>query len=101
MNRSLKLGILTTDSTESKLNFEIQCTDKATGKKFENDPHILYVNGTCYGNMPIEKLRHDFSCTDAANMYYGTLAEQVRFFKEGKKEIAIMCRAMEDSGTSH
>ncbi len=28
---------------------------------------------------------HGFSCTDAADMYYGTLADRVRFFKESKK----------------
>ncbi len=39
---------------------------------------------------------HDFSCIDAADMYYGTLANRVRFFKESKEGIEIMCRAMED-----
>ena len=39
---------------------------------------------------------HDFSCTDPANMYYDELAERVRFFKEDKEGIAIMCKAMED-----
>lgn len=39
---------------------------------------------------------HDFSCTDAEDMYYGTLADRVRFFKESKEGIEIMCRAMED-----
>ncbi len=39
---------------------------------------------------------HDFSCTDAADMHYGTLADRVRFFKESKEGIEIMCRAMED-----
>ncbi len=29
-------------------------------------------------------------------MYYGTLADRVRFFKESKEGIEIMCRAMED-----
>lgn len=39
---------------------------------------------------------HDFSCTDAADMYYGVLADRVRFFKESKEGVEIMCRAMED-----
>ena len=39
---------------------------------------------------------HDFSCTDPANMYYDVLAERVRFFKESKEGIAIMCKVMED-----
>ena len=29
-------------------------------------------------------------------MYYNELAERVRFFKESKEGVAIMCRAMED-----
>ena len=29
-------------------------------------------------------------------MYYGKLADRVRFFKESKEGVAIMCRAMED-----
>ena len=39
---------------------------------------------------------HDFSCTNAADMYYTTLADRVRFFKESKEGILIMCKVMED-----
>lgn len=39
---------------------------------------------------------HDFSCTDPASMYYNVLAERVRFFKESKEGISIMCKVMED-----
>ncbi len=67
-----------------------------TGERFEDGSHILYVNGAYRGDTPIGKLMHDFSCTDAADMYYGTLADRVRFFKESKEGIEIMCRAMED-----
>ncbi len=67
-----------------------------TGERFEDGSHILYVNGSYRGDTPIGKLMHDFSCTDAADMYYGTLADRVRFFKESKEGIEIMCRAMED-----
>ncbi|NBI92068.1 nuclease [Lachnospiraceae bacterium] len=67
-----------------------------TGERFEDGSHILYVNGAYRGDSPIGKLMHDFSCTDAADMYYGTLADRVRFFKESKEGIEIMCRAMED-----
>ena len=45
---------------------------------------------------PIGKLMHDFSCTDPANMYYNELVERVRFFKEDKEGISILCKAMED-----
>ncbi len=67
-----------------------------TGERFEDGSHILYVNGAYRGDTPIGKLMHDFSCIDAADMYYGTLANRVRFFKESKEGIEIMCKAMED-----
>lgn len=67
-----------------------------TGEKFEDGSHILYVNGAYRGDTPIGKLMHDFSCTNATDMYYGILADRVRFFKENKEGIEIMCRAMED-----
>ena len=67
-----------------------------TGERFEDGSHILYVNGAYRGDTPIGQLMHDFSCTDAADMYYGTLANRVRFFKESKEGIEIMCKAMED-----
>lgn len=35
------------------------------------------------------------SCTDAADMYYDTLAERVRYFKETTEGTETMCRAME------
>ncbi len=67
-----------------------------TGERFEDGSHILYVNGAYRGDTPIGKLMHDFSCTDAKDMYYGILASRVKFFKESKEGIEIMCEAMED-----
>lgn len=67
-----------------------------TNQPFEDGSHILYVNGAYRGDTPIGKLMHDFSCTDPADMYYETLAERVRFFKESKEGGLIMCKAMED-----
>jgi len=68
----------------------------ATGERFEDGTHIMYVNGAYRDETPIGKLMHDFSCTDPADMYYGILADRVRFFKESKEGVAIMCKAMED-----
>lgn len=152
LNRSVRLDILATDDTGTKLNVEVQRSDKGAGRKrarynssmmdanllkkgedfdqlpetwvifitendvmgkelplypiercflgigekFEDGSHILYVNGAYRGDTPIGKLMHDFSCTDAADMYYGILADRVKFFKESKEGIEIMCRAMED-----
>ncbi len=126
LNRSVRLDILATDSTGRKINVEIQRADKGAGrkrarynssmmcsatvsrftklrgislaaaKKFENGSHILYVNGEYRDETPIGRLMHDFSCTNPENMYYDELAERVRFFKESKEGVAIMCKAMED-----
>lgn len=63
---------------------------------FEDGSHILYVNGAYRGDTPVGKLMHDFSCTNPADMHYGVLADRVRFFKESKEGIRIMCKAMED-----
>ena len=67
-----------------------------TGERFEDGSHILYLNGAYRGESAIGKLMHDFSCTNAADMYYTTLADRVRFFKESKEGILIMCKVMED-----
>ncbi len=34
--------------------------------------------------------------TNPADMYYGILADRVRFFKESKERVAVMCKVMED-----
>ncbi len=67
-----------------------------SGKRFGDGSHILYVNGAYRDETPIGKLMHDFFCTDPAEMYYDVLAERVRFFKESREGIAIMCKVMED-----
>jgi hypothetical protein len=76
--------------------YQIERCFLGTNEKFEDGSHILYVNGAYRGDTPIGKLMHDFSCTNAADMYYETLADRVRFFKESKEGILIMCKAMED-----
>lgn len=67
-----------------------------TGELFGDGAHILYVNGAYRDDSPLGKLMHDFSCSDPADMYYDILADRVRFFKEEKEGIAVMCKAMED-----
>jgi len=76
--------------------YKIERYISSSGRKFEDGSHILYVNGEYRDETPIGKLMHDFSCTDPADMYYGELADRVRFFKESKEGIAIMCKVMED-----
>lgn len=81
---------------QGKPLYQIERCILGTGESFEDGSHILYVNGSYRGETPIGKLMHDFSCTDPADMYYEVLADRVRFFKESKEGIAIMCKVMED-----
>ncbi len=67
-----------------------------SGKSFGDGSHILYVNGAYRDETPIGRLMHDFTCTKPGEMYYGVLADRVRFFKESKEGVATMCKAMED-----
>lgn len=67
-----------------------------TGERFDDGAHIIYVNGAYRDNSPIGKLMHDFSCADPNEMYYDVLANKVRFLKESKEGVAVMCKAMED-----
>lgn len=64
--------------------YKIERYSSGSGKKFEDDSHILYVNGAYRDKTPIGKLMHDFSCTAPGDMH-DELAERVRFFKESKE----------------
>ena len=66
-----------------------------TGNSFNDGSHIIYVNGAWRDDSPLGKLMHDFSCPNPAEMYYKTLAERIRFFKENKKEVSDMNQALE------
>lgn len=67
-----------------------------TGQIIDDGQHTIYVNGAYRDESPIGKLMHDFSCTKADDMHYSLLAERVRFFKESKEGVDIMCKSMED-----
>ena len=48
-----------------------------------------------YGSMNAQKQKNVMN-TNPADMYYGVLADRVRFFKESKEGVAVMCKVMED-----
>lgn len=76
--------------------YQIERCILETGEQFDDGSHICYVNGAYRDETPIGKLMHDFSCTNPSDMFYGVLADRVKFFKESKEGIAVMCKAMED-----
>lgn len=67
-----------------------------TGKPLGDGTHIIYVNGAYRDDSPIGKLIHDFSCKNPDDMYYKTLAEQVRYYKEDAKGVTTMCKLVEE-----
>ena len=69
---------------------------RETGKMFNDESHIIYVNSQIKDETALGKLMHDFACTNAKDMYYEVLADRVHYFKEDEKGVAVMCKAMED-----
>ncbi len=69
---------------------------KETGELFQDDAHIIYVNGTYQDDTPLGYLMKDFHCTEPSKMYYNELKDRVSYFKETKKGVQIMCRAIEE-----
>ena len=69
---------------------------KETGKLFDDEAHIIYVNGAYRDESPLGLLMHDFTCTNPADMHYKILADKTRYFKENEKGVAAMCKVVED-----
>ena len=65
-------------------------------ESFGDGAHIIYVNGEYRADDPIGRLMHDFSSASAKEMYYKTIAERVKYFKETEGGNTTMCRAIEE-----
>lgn len=63
---------------------------------FEDESHIIYVNGECKDTTEIGKLMHDFFCRKAEDMNYEVLAERVGYFKNESGGIDAMCEILEE-----
>ena len=75
--------------------YHIDRVVRETGKLFEDEEHIIYENSQIKDETKLGRLMHDFSCTDAKDMYNKVLADRVRYFKEDERGVEIMCREME------
>lgn len=53
-----------------------------TNALFQDEEHILYINGEYAGNDEIGRLMHDLKCSDPDDMYNDDLAESVRYYKK-------------------
>ena len=69
---------------------------RETGKPFNDEGHILYVNGAYVGDDEIGKLMADFRQTDPQKINFPSLAERAQYFKNTKGGVESMCRIMEE-----
>ena len=75
--------------------YHIDRVVRETGKLFKDEAHIIYVNSQIKDETKLGRLMHDFSCTEAKDMYNKVLADRVRYFKVDERGVEIMCREME------
>ncbi len=64
---------------------------------FNDEEHILYVNGAFHGDSEIGKLMHDFHCWNPDDMNYELMKKAAKYYKENPKGVAIMCEAFEET----
>lgn len=76
--------------------YHIERMIQETGQNFNDEEHIIYVNGTYRGDTPLGRLMHDFSCKNPDDMYYKILADSTRYYKEDEEGVFAMCRIMEE-----
>lgn len=68
---------------------------------FDDEEHIIYVNGEYINDTPIGKLMHDFKCTEPNEMIYPNLAERASYLKNTKGGYEDMCQIMEESNKEY
>ena len=58
----------------------------------------MYVNGEYRGDNPLGKLLHDFSTSNADEMYYKEFADKMRFFKQDEEGVQMASKIVEEYG---
>lgn len=97
LNETYVIFITENDVLGRKLPiYHVDRVIRETGELFGDESHIVYVNSQIKDDTALGKLMHDFSCTNARDMYYEVLADRVHYFKEDEKGVETMCRAMEE-----
>ena len=69
---------------------------KENNMTFQDESHIIYVNGEYKGNDPIGDLMHDFACANPDEMHSKLLAEKTRYYKQDNKGVKRMSRIMDE-----
>lgn len=76
--------------------YTIERTIKESGTTFEDEAHIIYVNGENKDDTALGKLMQDFACKLPERMNYKLLAEKTKYYKQNEKGVAKMCKIMDD-----
>ena len=71
-------------------------TIRELSEQFQDEAHIIYVNGQYRGNDPVGSVMHDFFCADPKDMNNEILADEVAKYKDTDKGVNSMCRIMEE-----
>ncbi len=69
---------------------------KENNMTFQDESHIIYVNGEYEGDDPIGDLMHDFACVNPDEMRSKLLAEKTRYYKQDDKGVRRMSKIMEE-----
>ena len=67
-----------------------------TGKPLYDKENIIFINSSYQDQSELGKMMHDFYCTKADDMYDEVLRERVKYLKENKEGLSIMCKIMEE-----
>ena len=76
--------------------YHIDRVIKENNMTFQDESHIIYVNGEYKGNDPIGDLMHDFACANPDEMRSKLLAEKTRYYKQDDKGVRRMSKIMEE-----
>ena len=69
---------------------------KENNMTFQDESHIIYVNGEYEGDDPIGDLMHDFACANPDEMRSKLLAEKTRYYKQDDKGVRRMSKIMDE-----
>ena len=64
--------------------------------RYQDEEHVLYVNGSYRGTDALGQLMHDFNCSDPEEMYHEPLKERVQLFKTTEEGRKIMVDVFEE-----
>lgn len=76
--------------------YHVERMVKETKKSFGDEAHIIYVNSQIQNNSELGRLMHDFYCQEPKNIKNRTIKKRVKFFKEDKEGVDIMCKAFDE-----